>query len=108
MGESAGSWSVSGHLVANNGDNEGLFRAAMGLSGGPLKVDGPERQQGMFDDMVCMIPAIDLAHVPSLQLSRSDSWGATQPRTRSIVYEKHHMRKSTSTCKQLVCLSIRL
>ncbi|KAH0593279.1 hypothetical protein MHUMG1_09001 [Metarhizium humberi] len=52
MGESAGSWSVSGHLVANNGDNEGLFRAAMGLSGGPLKVDGPERQQGMFNDMV--------------------------------------------------------
>ncbi|OAA42043.1 sterol esterase carbohydrate esterase family CE10 [Beauveria brongniartii RCEF 3172] len=51
MGESAGSWSVSGHLVANDGDNEGLFRAAMGLSGGPVKVDGPERQQGTFDDM---------------------------------------------------------
>lgn len=26
MGESAGSWSVTGHLVANNGDNEGLCK----------------------------------------------------------------------------------
>jgi hypothetical protein len=24
----------------------------MGISGGPLKVDGPERQQALFDDMV--------------------------------------------------------
>lgn len=52
MGESAGSWSVSGHLVANNGDNEGLFRGAVGISGGPVKVDGPERQQGTFDQWV--------------------------------------------------------
>jgi acetylcholinesterase len=43
MGESAGSWSVTAHLVANEGNNEGLFRAA---------VDGPERQQALFDDMV--------------------------------------------------------
>lgn len=28
MGESAGSWSVASHLVANDGDNEGLFRGA--------------------------------------------------------------------------------
>ncbi|KAI5359782.1 putative carboxylesterase, type B, carboxylesterase type B, active, alpha/Beta hydrolase [Septoria linicola] len=52
MGESAGSWSVTGHLVANEGNNEGLFRAAVGISGGPLAVDGPERQQDLFDDMV--------------------------------------------------------
>ena len=52
MGESAGSWSVSGHLVANNGNNEGLFRGAIPISGGPVKVDGPERQQATFDDMV--------------------------------------------------------
>jgi acetylcholinesterase len=52
MGESAGSWSVTAHLVANNGNNEGLFRAAVGISGGPLAVDGPERQQALFDDMV--------------------------------------------------------
>lgn len=52
MGESAGSWSVTSHLVANEGDNEGLFRAAVGISGGPLAVEGPERQQDLFDDMV--------------------------------------------------------
>lgn len=52
MGESAGSWSVAAHLVANGGDNEGLFRGAIGMSGGPLKVEGTERQQGLFDDMV--------------------------------------------------------
>lgn len=52
MGESAGSWSVTAHLVANEGNNEGLFRAAVGISGGPLAVDGPERQQALFDDMV--------------------------------------------------------
>lgn len=52
MGESAGSWSVTAHLVANDGDNEGLFRGAVGISGGPLKVAGPERSQALFDDMV--------------------------------------------------------
>lgn len=57
MGESAGSWSVSGHLVANNGDNEGLFRGAIGMSGGPLKVDGPERQQNTFDSLVRTYPS---------------------------------------------------
>lgn len=70
MGESAGSWSVSAHLVANGGDNEGLFRSAsrfatdtkvyedlltsniVGRSGGLLKVEGPHRQQSLFDDLV--------------------------------------------------------
>jgi carboxylesterase type B len=47
--------SVTGQLVANDGDNEGLFRAAVGISGGPLKVDGPERQQALFDDMVSYV-----------------------------------------------------
>ncbi|KAL4918654.1 Alpha/Beta hydrolase protein [Aspergillus aurantiobrunneus] len=32
-GESAGAYSVGAHLVANNGDNEGLFRAAIMESG---------------------------------------------------------------------------
>lgn len=41
--------------VANNGDNEGLFRGAVGISGGPVKVDGPERQQGLFDDLVSYV-----------------------------------------------------
>lgn len=52
MGESSGSWSVVAHMVANDGNNEGLFSSAIGLSGGPLKVEGPSRQQQMFDDLV--------------------------------------------------------
>jgi len=52
MDESTGSWSVTGHLVANNGNNEVLFRGAVSISGGGVKVEGPERQQGLFDDMV--------------------------------------------------------
>lgn len=61
MGESAGSWSVSTHLVANNGDHEGLFRGAVGISGGPLKVDPPSRQQPMFDDMAQYVGCGDAA-----------------------------------------------
>ncbi|KAF7193480.1 putative secreted lipase [Pseudocercospora fuligena] len=52
MGESAGAWSVASHLVAYGGNNEGLFRAAVAISGGPLKVDPPTRQQPLFDDLV--------------------------------------------------------
>lgn len=76
MGESAGSWSVSAHLVANDGDNEGLFRSAsksatnimrhdnlftwnvVGMSGGPLKVEGPDRQQSLFDDLVSSVAVL--------------------------------------------------
>lgn len=58
MGESAGSWSVSAHLLANDGDNQGLFNGAIALSGGPLKVDGPSRQQGLFDDLVSIPKAM--------------------------------------------------
>lgn len=52
MGESAGSWSVAAHLLANDGDSEGLFRGAIGLCGGPLKVDGQSRQQPLFNSLV--------------------------------------------------------
>ncbi|SMQ51504.1 unnamed protein product [Zymoseptoria tritici ST99CH_1A5] len=55
MGESAGSWSVTAHMLVNDGDNEGLFRGAVGISGGPLRVDGPERQQALFNDMVSYV-----------------------------------------------------
>ncbi|BAE64869.1 unnamed protein product [Aspergillus oryzae RIB40] len=37
-GESAGAYSVGAHLIANDGDNEGLFRAG-GLH--PILIDGP-------------------------------------------------------------------
>lgn len=52
MGESAGAWSVSAHLLTNDGDNEGLFHGAIAMSGGPLRVEGPSRQQALFDDLV--------------------------------------------------------
>ncbi|TVY16163.1 putative secreted lipase [Lachnellula arida] len=51
-GESAGAWSVSTHLLLNDGNPEGLFRGAIAMSGGALKVDGQQRQQGVFDEMV--------------------------------------------------------
>lgn len=52
FGESAGAMSLAAHLVANDGDHEGLFRAAVAASGGPLKVDGPERQQGRYEALL--------------------------------------------------------
>lgn len=45
FGESAGSWSVNAHLLWDDGDNQGLFHGAIAASGGPVMVDGPERQQ---------------------------------------------------------------
>ncbi|KAH8155183.1 uncharacterized protein LAJ45_00192 [Morchella importuna] len=48
-GESAGAYSVGYHLLANNGDNEGLFRAAILQSGSP---PGPTLNSlGHFDEM---------------------------------------------------------
>ena len=35
-GQSAGSISAALHMLANNGDNEGLFRGAFMQSGGPI------------------------------------------------------------------------
>lgn len=43
---------MSAHLVVNDGDNEDLFRGVIAQSGGPIKVQGPERQQPIFDRMV--------------------------------------------------------
>lgn len=40
MGESAGGWSVGFHLVAFDGNNGGLFRAAILESGTALSVPG--------------------------------------------------------------------
>lgn len=51
MGESAGSWSVSSHLVVNDGDNEGLFHGVIAMSGGPQIVEGQARAQPVFDAM---------------------------------------------------------
>ena len=49
FGESAGSWSVATHMVLNNGDNEGLFRAAIMASGGILKSKDYHASQATFD-----------------------------------------------------------
>jgi acetylcholinesterase len=55
MGESAGSISVIQHLLASSGDTEGLYHAAIAMSGGPLKLEGPSRQQPLFDSLVSIV-----------------------------------------------------
>lgn len=90
MGESAGAYSVAAHLVANDGDNEGLFRGAVGISGGPPKVDGPERQQGTFDEWVRIIFLFIFLHIPLKRLIRRASPAAARLQTRSAACVMHH------------------
>ncbi|KAF2756481.1 sterol esterase [Pseudovirgaria hyperparasitica] len=52
FGESAGSMSIAGHLTANGGDTEGLYRGVIMASGAGLKVDDYTRQQGTFNYML--------------------------------------------------------
>ncbi|KAF7365669.1 Carboxylic ester hydrolase [Mycena venus] len=51
-GESAGAISSALHMVANNGDNEGLFRAAFMESGSPIPVGPLENGQKYYDAIV--------------------------------------------------------
>jgi len=51
-GESAGAISVSLHMLANNGNQEGLFRGAVMQSGGPIPVGDIEHGQPYYDFMV--------------------------------------------------------
>jgi acetylcholinesterase len=51
-GESAGAISVSLHMLTNNGNQEGLFRAAVMQSGGPIPVGPIENGQQYYDHMV--------------------------------------------------------
>jgi len=51
-GESAGAISVSLHMVLNNGNNEGLFRAAVMQSGSPGPFGDIEHGQVFYDFMV--------------------------------------------------------
>ncbi|KAL2796453.1 Alpha/Beta hydrolase protein [Aspergillus keveii] len=53
-GESAGAYSVGAHLVANNGNNEGLFRAAIMESGNAVGPpwNGTDWHQPMYDRIV--------------------------------------------------------
>ncbi|KAF9553428.1 carotenoid ester lipase precursor [Agrocybe pediades] len=51
-GESAGSQSVSLHLIANGGNNEGLFRAAVMQSGSPPQYGDITEGQPLYDTIV--------------------------------------------------------
>lgn len=51
-GESAGAISVSLHMLANNGNTEGLFRAAFMQSGSPLPVGDITNGQELYDTIV--------------------------------------------------------
>ncbi|KAH9040242.1 carotenoid ester lipase precursor [Lactarius hengduanensis] len=51
-GESAGAISVSLHMLANKGNQEGLFRGAIMQSGGPIPVGDIENGQPYYDFMV--------------------------------------------------------
>ncbi|KAI0793056.1 carotenoid ester lipase precursor [Irpex lacteus] len=51
-GESAGAISAALHLVANNGDNEGLFRGAFSESGAPIPVGDITVGQPVYDAIV--------------------------------------------------------
>ena len=51
-GESAGAVSVGFHLIANNGNNEGLFRAAFMQSGSPTAHGDITNAQKYYDFMV--------------------------------------------------------
>ncbi|KZV64178.1 carotenoid ester lipase precursor [Peniophora sp. CONT] len=51
-GESAGAWSVGMQMIANDGDNEGLFRAGFMESGSPLPVGDIVHGQKYYDALV--------------------------------------------------------
>ncbi|KAK7029558.1 hypothetical protein VNI00_014435 [Paramarasmius palmivorus] len=51
-GESAGAISVALHMLANDGNTEGLFRAAFMQSGAPIPVGGVENGQKYYDQIV--------------------------------------------------------
>ena len=52
FGDSSGAMSISTHLVLNDGDPEGLFRAVIIASGPPGKFKDYHRAQGTFDKIV--------------------------------------------------------
>ncbi|KAJ3551121.1 hypothetical protein NM688_g4916 [Phlebia brevispora] len=51
-GESAGAISVGTHMIANGGDNEGLFRAAIMQSGSPISVANVTNNQNYYNALV--------------------------------------------------------
>ncbi|KAI1852942.1 hypothetical protein JX265_012970 [Neoarthrinium moseri] len=59
FGESAGALSIGAHLVLNDGDNEGLFRAAIMLSGGVHKWKDYRSVQPIFETVVSQVGCAD-------------------------------------------------
>jgi carboxylesterase type B len=51
-GESAGAISAALHMIANDGNTEGLFRGAIMESGAPVPVGDIENGQVYYDDIV--------------------------------------------------------
>ncbi|KAI0030227.1 alpha beta-hydrolase [Vararia minispora EC-137] len=51
-GVSAGAISVTAQMLMNNGDTEGLFRAAFAESGSPIPTSAVENNQGIMDTFV--------------------------------------------------------
>jgi carboxylesterase type B len=51
-GQSAGAISVALHMLTNNGDNEGLFRAGFMQSGSPIPVGDISHGQKYYDALV--------------------------------------------------------
>lgn len=100
MGESAGSISVIQHLLAAGGDTEGLYHAAIAMSGGPIKVEGPSRQQPLFDDLVSCVIAV--LHVQKWTMltsftTRQSMLDVTARPTRSNVCDRLPTTRSTHT-----------
>ncbi|TCD61801.1 hypothetical protein EIP91_007887 [Steccherinum ochraceum] len=59
FGESAGAVSVATHMMTNNGDHEGLFRAAFMESGSTWPVGDMEGGQRWYDDLVANTECAD-------------------------------------------------
>jgi acetylcholinesterase len=60
-GESAGAYSVGDHIVAYDGENDGLFRAAILESGGPSSapLNGTDWYQQMYDNLTQSVGCAD-------------------------------------------------
>jgi len=60
-GESAGAYSVGDHIAAYNGDNDGLFRAAILESGGAVgaPLNGTDWYQRMYDNLTESVGCAD-------------------------------------------------
>ena len=66
--------SVAFQMLTNGGDTEGLFRAAIMHSGGPIPTGDIELQQSTYDTIVEQVGCTDAKD--TLQCLREASWDA--------------------------------